>query len=44
MKTSPYHYTDVLGANRTIAAYDFGAVVPPPPDAVEKIPLPDVSQ
>ena len=44
IKTSPYHYTDVLGAVRTIPSYDMGVVVPAPSGSVEKIPLPDASR
>ena len=44
LKTSPYHYTGVLGAEHTIPAYDFGVVVPAPSGSVDKIPLPADSQ
>ena len=44
IKTSPYQYTDVLGATRTIPSYDMGVIVPAPSGSVPKIPLPDVGQ
>ena len=44
IKTSPYQYTDVLGAVRTIPAYDMGVIVPTPSGSVPKIPLPAASQ
>jgi ankyrin repeat protein len=43
LKTSPYQFTDVLGAVRTIPSYDMGVVVPPA-GSVPKLPLPDASQ
>jgi hypothetical protein len=44
IKTSPYQYTDVFGAIRTIPSYDMGVIVPTPSGSVPKLPLPDVSQ
>jgi hypothetical protein len=44
IKTSPYQYTDVLGAVRTIPAYDMGVVVPTPTGSVPKLPLPDAGR
>ena len=43
IKTSPYQYTDVLGAVRTIPSYDLGVVVPAPSGSVPKLPLPEAS-
>lgn len=41
LKGNPYQYKDVLGATRTIRAYDFGVVVSPPSGLVAKFPIPE---
>jgi ankyrin repeat protein len=43
IKTSPYQYTDALGAIRTIPSYDMGAIVPTPSGSVPKVPLPEAA-
>ena len=44
LKTSPYQYTDISGAIRTIPSYDMGVIVPTPSGSVPKVPLPAASQ